>query len=543
MPPPARPYTSDKIVEVKYLDSECSQKERDVVEKWLSDFSNISIPLYTPKEIRTLSSAQFQSWIKEITNNPERFSAMIGSFNKTWLSECFCFDHEHARYAAENRRERYEDKIILSLNPKQNTQNILSIGSGYLLQELILILRLIHKGFKSIRLDCIEIDNNMIQQEILSAIIARLNESIDLEIIVNHFTEIDNIEATIEYDSVYVIDFPFFRNCVLNRDFSSRKLTGSLAGNSHDILSLLIKALSKLSISDNASFLLTNAKDFIFHQRKDDNINIRDYSSFEYLLAEGDDYDYYYIRSNLLTLILHFKFFNEKNKTLLINQEIMNQDTKGALRTFLEKRNIKFEIGPHDVILKKIAQEHPTVLVIESVNSNNIQNATLHEPGLNLSTVQFARQINGDRQSRPIFKLYPESYYDIKLNQFNFISNKIPENEYLERVNIGIDNYLNWHEQNISGSRFLSRFSHFHHGTSGRVRAVVLKKRIENFLNRESNDSFRRIKQYIRQALSASSSTCHSLSRFVLCQLLKINEGFHQVPDKHCKKFKNSITL
>ena len=191
----------------------------------------------------------------------------------------------------------------------------MSLGSGYLLQELILLLRLIDEGFKEIILDCIEIIDNLLQQEILSAIIARLNESFNVKITVNHFNKIEDIlPSDSGYNSVYGIDFTSFRRSVLNRDFSSRKLTGDLTRmNSHNILSMLIKALSRLSLHGNTSFLLTFSKDFIFQQLTSNQVSIDNYISFESFLTQGNDYDYYYIRSNVFALILHFGFIKEES--------------------------------------------------------------------------------------------------------------------------------------------------------------------------------------------------------------------------------------
>jgi|GEM_PF-6946652 len=79
----------------------------------------------------------------------------------------------------------------------------------------------------------------------------------------------------------------------------------------------------------------------------------------------------------------------------------------------------------------------------------------------------------------------------------------------ISAIAIATRKYLDWMDINAKGHRFLNRFSHFFHGTSGRNRA-------QNILNMINNGcDYEQINKAMEQAIKASGHRQHSYSRYL----------------------------
>lgn len=79
-----------------------------------------------------------------------------------------------------------------------------------------------------------------------------------------------------------------------------------------------------------------------------------------------------------------------------------------------------------------------------------------------------------------------------------------------------IEDYLSWSKKYASGTRCMSRFSHFYHGGSGRKRACILLTVVQN----EKSDN--KVLDAVKKAIQCSGEAKHSLSRYLISALSKI---------------------
>lgn len=82
-----------------------------------------------------------------------------------------------------------------------------------------------------------------------------------------------------------------------------------------------------------------------------------------------------------------------------------------------------------------------------------------------------------------------------------------------EQVNNAVNQYLQWMDQHAKGIRGLTRFSHWHHGDSGKRRAVELAKIVN-----DPESDLETIIHAINKTIHASSNTKHALSRYLIAE-------------------------
>jgi len=91
------------------------------------------------------------------------------------------------------------------------------------------------------------------------------------------------------------------------------------------------------------------------------------------------------------------------------------------------------------------------------------------------------------------------------------------ESSLLLRIKTATVNYLNWTATHAQGHRFVTRFSHFFHGSSGQARA----QRVLTLINEGANYSA--LKPILAQVIQESGHRKHSYSRY-------IHAGLHNLP-------------
>jgi hypothetical protein len=82
-----------------------------------------------------------------------------------------------------------------------------------------------------------------------------------------------------------------------------------------------------------------------------------------------------------------------------------------------------------------------------------------------------------------------------------------------EKINLAANSYLYWMSKHATGTRGITRFSHWYHGESGRKRAGELLEAAN-----DSNQDLQSIKKILAKAFRASSDHKHSLSRYLLSE-------------------------
>ncbi|KTD40115.1 hypothetical protein [Legionella parisiensis] len=503
--------------------------------------------LYSAQEIDQLDLETFNRWLLFLYKNPTQsknssYGSMQPSYN--WLHECWCADTQaHSRSTFSNIRAKYEERILSAVenNDKNSTIRLLSLGSGGLFQDLMILLKLYYNGYKNIKLDCIETDNNQAQQEILQAIINRLNQN-GANIRVRHFKTVEERKAgtdssQTECDVVYAIDFDDIGN-VVGKDFSKRQLKYRSSDSLTDeYCPLFLGAYAELKKSASSLFLLTFGKNYISHLGEKSAVYCDEFDhQFERRISPHAYYDYYYINANLSSILLHLPFLKAKNKPLLINEEILSPSTNEALKKILAKHNIPYLIASTAEIGKKLDEEAATVLVIDdSVHDRNLVGEEYLDVDFKHGHAQVTRNdIRGRNRRVDVFF----SFNEIKVNQFTQRVKQLSIDECIEKVNVGISNYLDWCKKNAAGTRGITRFSHWFHGESGVLRAQNLQKVISDSPNL-NNEEFLSL---LNKQLQGSGNTRHSLTRFIHSALARDNE-LETLPDVDFKEVRSHVGI
>lgn len=109
----------------------------------------------------------------------------------------------------------------------------------------------------------------------------------------------------------------------------------------------------------------------------------------------------------------------------------------------------------------------------------------------------------------------------------------------IERESPNENSYLRWMNENIQGTRGLTRFSHWYHGDSGKNRAKQLLK----VANDPKSDLDTIVKQ-LKQAFSESSNSVHSLSRYLTASFgeMELNE-LQKASDSTFKDYKANFKI
>ncbi|MGC1182745.1 hypothetical protein [Legionella sp.] len=499
-----------------------------------------SYKLYSAKEISKLNSKTFNHWLNFLYKNPtksEKSSYDDAQPSSSWLHECWCpVTQAHSRANFFDIRSKYENRILNVAKSKNKSEviRLLSLGSGGLFQDLMIILKLYYNGYKNIKLDCIEIKGNQTQQSIFQAIIEQLNQN-GAKITVRHFKNMEERGAqSSSCDAVYALDFDDIGD-VLGKDFSSRQLPSRSKNIENDsICPLFLGAYAELQQSSSSLFLLTFGKNYIAHNGEIAELYCDEFDhQFEKRIETHAYHDYYYINANILSLLIHLPFLKAKKKPLLINEAILNSNTTLSLQKILTQHNIDYIIASESVIGKKLDEKCASVLIIDdSIHDSTIPEEQYIHPIFKHGHAQVSRVI-----SRKVDVFF--AFNTIKTEQLSQRINNLPIEKYLERTTIGIQNYLDWCSKNASGIRGLTRFSHWYHGDSGVRRARALQKTIESFSN-VTSEEFDLVKSTIKEKLQDSSNTCHSLTRFI-CSALTEDMELETLPDSDYKTIRSRL--
>lgn len=501
-----------------------------------------SYQLYSAEEISQLGSEAFNDWLNFFYKNPtksEKSSYDDARPSANWLHESWCpMTQAHSRASFFDIRSQYEDKIlnVAKSKDKNDVVRLLSLGSGGLFQDLMIILKLYYNRYKNIELDCIEIENNQAQPSILQAIIERLNQN-GAKIRVRHFKNMEERGAQRwSCDVVYAIDFDDIGNA-LGKDFSSRQLPFRSDNTATDFIgTLFLGAYAELLPSPSSLFLLTFGKNYIAHSGEKAELYCDEFDhQFESRIEAHAYHDYYYINANILSILTHLPFLKAKRKPLLVNETILNPHTTLALKKLCAQHNIDYVIASESVIGKKLDDEYASVLIIDDTvhDSKKPEEQYIH-PIFKHGHAQVSR-INYPSRQVDVFFVFNT----IKTEQLSQRINSLPIETYLERITVGIHNYLDWCSKNVSGTRGLTRFSHWYHGDSGIRRAQDLKKTIGKFFSLTADDHGL-VKSTIKEILQGSSNTRHSLARFV-CSALAGDMEIETLPDSDYKTIRNRL--
>jgi hypothetical protein len=499
---------------------------------------NKKYDLYNTTQIMELDPNQFDQWIQFIYLNPTKSENRVSRAHQfpsgSWLHECWCIDQENSRHSKINLREQYENRILhaISSHDKKDRIHLLSLGSGGLFQDLIILLRLHAEGYKNINLDCVDIINNKNQQNLLAAIISRLNQK-SSSIRVRHHKHIDEIEQNQTYDSIYGIDFDELVK-ISNIDGSTRQLKYRGPNPKTDELTaLFFKAYARLAPTQTALFLLTVGKDYLALQNE---IKSSSFLSFENVLDNNSYHDYYYINANIYELLIHLPFLRKQNKPLLINEALINPQLKDSLLQILNQQGLTYEIASENTIAEKLDKESATVLIIDNTAfDNSYKNESWIDKQFNHGYAQMARWNCKLGRKQDSYIIAPP-FIDIKGLQ---LSKKITQMTTLEFVNKVIEGIVRYQESNLN--RTLPSCSLWHNQQSEARIAKKIQFQMKSLLSEPTIPLTSLVNQELKNRLytelQSTSSGKNSISRFIYASLLN-DKQLQQISDDDFQKFK-----
>lgn len=259
----------------------------------------------------------------------------------TELSECICINtRAHFRFEEGNTRSKIENAIINSAKsfPQNIALSILSIGSGGLLQDLIILFRLILNGYNDIRITCVEPEwtneKNKESCRQFETIIAGLNQYLGTNIECIFYNDIDEVQYA-HFDIIYAIDYD---NLFLNKDYSSRQLPGHEGNFTQEPYKAAMAFIKGFNLNDKLEAFGA------YSQGKVANIlsvtNPVEANLFE-IVNHENPYTQYCINASLEVLVMYLPFFIAEKKPLLINDEIMSADDKDYVEAMLDRLDIQ----------------------------------------------------------------------------------------------------------------------------------------------------------------------------------------------------------
>ncbi|MBA3535904.1 MAG: hypothetical protein H0T84_04745 [Tatlockia sp.] len=501
-------------------------------------FTKKEYALHNSIQIMELAPERFDQWLQLIYLSPTKSENGLSRAHQfpssSWLHECWCINQENSRHSKINLREKYENRIIdaISSHDKKDDIHLLSLGSGGLFQDLMILLRLHADGYKNLSLDCVDISNNSNQQNLLAAIVIRLNQK-GSNIRVRHFKHLDQIKEGQFYNCIYAIDFDEAVK-ISNIDGSSRQLKHRASNlKTGELTALFIKAYAKLAPTPTALFLMTVGKDYLALQNE---IKSSSFLNFENVIENNSYHDYYYINANIFELLNHLPFLRKQDKPLLINEALIDPQIMESLIQILNTQGLTYEIASENSIAKKLDKELATVLIIDDTAfDNSYKNESWIDKQFNHGCAQMARwNCNLGRKTDSYIIAPP--FIDIKGVQLSKKITQMTTLDFLTKVMAGIECY----QQSRSNSSLPSCSLWSNRQAETRI-AKKLKYQMESLLSEPKILLTAMVNQDLKNKLytelNSTSSSKNSLSRIIYASLLN-DKQLQQISDDDFQKLK-----
>lgn len=219
------------------------------VAKWRYD-ANTPKLLYAD-QIECLSVEEFKRWLAHLLENP----ALYAKFGRKhhWLSECACSFHNRSKTG--NTRSRVEAEILNHTRAMdRNSISLLSMGSGRLFQDLIILASLMKQGFQDVSVCMIEdawhkgiVSSS--KSKIFQSIVKQLRKAYPgVKVRTTYAGNVSSIPVDRRYDLVYAIDYDDFQVSIDSLGANRQQYQAQVD---------LMKAASKLSVHPKAAFFVS----------------------------------------------------------------------------------------------------------------------------------------------------------------------------------------------------------------------------------------------------------------------------------------------
>jgi hypothetical protein len=353
--------------------------------------------LYSNEFIQGTTAEEFQIILEQIRTQ----AVPILRHARGWLNECWCpsFSSGIQSYSRLwpsflNFRVGFERKILSVVDglPRDAEIRLLSIGSGGLFQELMLLILLARAGFKKIDLDCIEIFEHAAEQKTLTTFIEQW-KLLDVHITCQYNQVLDQDTPLTEgaignqykiakirnasvwppsdktYHVIYGIDIDEIQLFMVHNDFSHRALKNRSDGKNSEayyLASLFMRAYSRLIPSAHSLFFMSYGTFSLTINQHHHKVVFPQQLCVEKNLDSQIFHDVYYIYSNFMELLYNLSFLIKQSKPIWINQEILDESNQLAIERILENHGLQYFIAPHDEIVARLSAEGKVYLVFDA---------------------------------------------------------------------------------------------------------------------------------------------------------------------------------
>ena len=320
----------------------------------------------------------------------ERSSNNENNIKDSYIAECLCTDNTHNRAHKGNSRTQIE-RVIMEralLLSRKETIELLSIGSGKLLQDLIIICKLINSGFKYIRINCVDplFDANYFKKrrvlDDFQVIINAMTHFCNVNITCNFYPYINEIMTKSNgYDVVYAIDY---NNLRLAEDYSSRNQP------LREGLFTMPAYLAAMAIIKGMSCLKKNPKAFAaFSQGSHINLFAHSPNGFasentiESFIYRPNIFKTYCINASIERFLSNLPFFIREQKPLWINDEIISETDKPFIEQVLNYFTIPYQFFNYASLNKEANNliNDTLTLIIDGISFDALLNETPELPG------------------------------------------------------------------------------------------------------------------------------------------------------------------
>ena len=318
------------------------------------------------ERIQLFSQEEFKNFLKHVRENPVEF---LKQNKRCFLSECWCEgSRAHSRKDSTLRQEfeqRVEDAVAHL--DRSTPINLLSIGSGGLFQDFMVLLKLHEMGFTTIHLDSVEKERDMYPM-LLQHIISKWNTECGVDITFRSMEEISALPADRSYHTVYAVDLEEMQH-YLGLDFSRRQINDVSYMQYNDgvsLASLMAEALSRLSTDERSLFWMSCGRDVIAYNGVEDFSKSHMISFFEHYLKENHQFDGFCINANIANVVHHLPYLLAQKKPILLDASIASETTLSAVQQFLQSRGLEAYILTRSEIDQQIvSRPGSTLLVID----------------------------------------------------------------------------------------------------------------------------------------------------------------------------------
>lgn len=263
-----------------------------------------------------------------------------------------------SRFQTGNSRTLIENEILkyVELRDKNIPINILSIDPQKYLQDLVIVCKLLHAGFKNINITCIDLDkknrNDLAGKE-FEKIAQDINLHFKSKIKCAFYKSIDDIpDENRAFDIIQAINIErlhdwldYSGNKAIEDDFYKGKFTSQYKDDkcSYEVVMTFIKGISFLKDEQNILVALSNSinRKVYTLTKQGDNIAFEDNLMLPALICPNN-LQRYCINASLEMLIRYLPLFVQEKKPLCINNKIFRPEDKPYVEAMLDKFNLKY---------------------------------------------------------------------------------------------------------------------------------------------------------------------------------------------------------